>query len=89
MDVGGVLLASLVIVLAIPFAFEIRRRPENDGTKTLMTAALIAAVALGVLKVVNYSGLMAEGPLYWTLEIALSVLFFAMLYQLVRGKRTA
>lgn len=54
-----------------------------------MTVALVAGVLLGVVKVVKSLGLMADGPLYWTLNIALSVLFFAMLYQLVRGRDAA
>jgi lipopolysaccharide export LptBFGC system permease protein LptF len=87
MDVAGVVFASLIIVMAIPFAIEIRRRREGD--KTLSTIALVAAVLLGAVNVVKSLGLMTDGPVYWTLNFALAVLFWAMLLQLSRGRDAA
>lgn len=84
MDVGGVVFASLIIVMAIPFAIEIRR--QRKGDKTVGTVALVAGVLLGAVNVIRSLGLMRDGPVYWTLNIALAVLFWAMLLQLFRGK---
>jgi len=41
---------------------------------------VIAAIALGIVKILMYTGRMdGEGPVYWTLNISLSALFFVML----------
>ncbi len=87
MDLAGVFFAALMIVVAIPFAFVLYRQPE--GNKTTGTIALIAGVLHGAVNVIRSLGLMTDGPVYWTLNTALVVLFWVMLIQFLRGSNTA
>jgi hypothetical protein len=87
-NLPGVFLAALVILLAIPAAFQLYRRREDPNT-TQGTIALIAAVLLAVVKVIRSLGLMTNDPLYWTLNISLGVLFSVMFLQFMRSRRGA
>jgi hypothetical protein len=88
---GGILFAALVIVLAIPFALPHLRSPDSplkaDGAKTLLGVVVIAAVSLGVVNVVDALGGFENHAAYWTLNIALSVLFWVMLLRLCWRER--
>jgi hypothetical protein len=88
MSIGGVVFAALIVLLTIPFAIEVRRRFQGTE-RTLGTVAVLAAALVGLVNVAKSLGWMPDGPLYWTLNIALVVLFWAMVFQLSRGKRSA
>jgi len=88
---GGILFAALVIVLAIPFALPHLRSPDTplkgDGAKTLLAIVVIAALSLGVVNVVDALGGFENHAAYWTLNIALSALFWVMLLRLCWRER--
>ena len=88
---GGILFAALVIVLAIPFALPHLRSPDSplkgDGAKPLLGIVLIAAVSLGLVNVIDALGGFENHAAYWTLNIALSVLFWVMLLRLCWRER--
>jgi hypothetical protein len=88
---GGILFAALVIVLAIPFALPHLRSPDSplrgDGAKTLLGIVVIAAVSLGLVNLIDSLGGFDNRAAYWTLNIALSVLFWVMLLRLCWRER--
>ena len=88
---GGILFAAVVIVLAIPFALPHLRSPDSplraEGAKTLLAIVLIAAASLGIVNVIDAVGGFETRAAYWTLNIALSVLFWAMLLRLCWRER--
>ena len=88
---GGILFAALVILLAIPFASSHFRSPDSplrtDGAKTLLAVVVIAAASLGVVNVIDALGGFQNHAAYWTLNIALSVLFWVMLLRLCWRER--
>ena len=83
---GGILFAVLVIVLAIPFALSHFRSSDSPlrtgGAKTLLAVVIIAALLLGLVNVVRALGMFETHAVYWTLNIALSALFWLMLLRL-------
>lgn len=83
---GGALFAALVIVLAIPFVVSHFRTPDSPlrtpGSKTLAAAVVLAALALGIVNVARLLGAFEHHAVYWTLNIALSGLFWLMLLRL-------
>jgi hypothetical protein len=85
-DWGGALFATLVIVLAIPFALSHFRSSDSplraSGAKTLLTIVIIAALLLGLVNVIRALGMFENQAAYWTLNIVLSVLFWLMLLRL-------
>jgi len=88
---GGILFAALVIVLAIPFALPHLRSPDSplrtDGAKMLLGIVVIAAVSLGLVNVIDALGGFENHAAYWTLNIALSVVFWVMLLRLCWRER--
>jgi hypothetical protein len=88
---GGILFAALVIVLAIPFAIPNLRSPDSplraDVAKTTLGVVVIAAVSLSLLNVIDALGGFENHAAYWTLNIALSVLFWVMLLRLCWRER--
>jgi hypothetical protein len=83
---GGVLFAALVIVLAVPFALSHFRSADSplrtSGAKTLLAVVIVAALSLGLVNVVRALGRLENHTAYWTLNIALSALFWLMLLRL-------
>jgi hypothetical protein len=83
---GGVLFAVLVVVLAIPFALSHLRGSDSPlrtgGAKTLLAVVVIAALLLGLVNVIWALGMFENHAAYWTLNIALSALFWVMLLRL-------
>ncbi len=83
---GGLIFAALVVVLAIPFALSHLRSSDSplrtSGAKTLLAVVLIAALLLGLVNVIRALGRFESHAAYWTLNIALSVLFWLMLLRL-------
>lgn len=83
---GGVLFAALVIALAVPFAFSHFRSEDSplrtNGAKTLVAVVVIAALMLGFVNVIRALGMLENHTAYWTLNIALSALFWLMLLRL-------
>jgi uncharacterized membrane protein YfcA len=58
--------------------------------RQLMTIAMLALIALGVVGVSRATGYLLDRNLYVTLNIALPVLFLAMIYQVyLRRKRNS
>jgi hypothetical protein len=88
---GGILFAALVIVLAIPFALPHLRSPDTalraDGAKTLMGVVVIAALSLGLVNVTDALGGFDNRAAYWTLNIAISALFWVVLLRLCWRER--
>ena len=88
---GGILFAALVIVLAIPFALPHLRSPDSPlkaaGARTILGVVVIAAVSLGLVNVMDALGEIENRAAYWTLNIALSVLFWVMLLRLCWRER--
>jgi hypothetical protein len=88
---GGILFATLVIVLAIPFALPHFRSPDSplrgDGAMPLLAIVIIAAVSLAVVNVIRALGSFENHAAYWTLNIALSVLFWVVLLRLCWRER--
>ena len=88
---GGILFAALVIVLAIPFASSHFRSPDSplrtDGAKTLLAVVVIAALSLGFVNVIRAMGGFENQAAYWTLNIALSVVFWLLLLRLCWRER--
>ena len=83
---GGALFAVLVVVLAIPFALSHFRGSDSPlrtrGAKTLLAVVVIAALLLGLVNVIRALGMFENQAAYWTLNIALSALFWLMLLRL-------
>ena len=83
---GGILFATLVIVLAIPFALSHFRSSDSPlrtgGAKALLAVLVIAALSLGFVNVIRALGKFENHGAYWTLNIALSALFWLMLLRL-------
>jgi len=88
---GGILFAALVIVPAIPFALSNFRRPDSplrtDRAMTLLAIVIIAGVSLGFVNVIRALGSFENHAAYWTLNIALSVLFWLVLLRLCWRER--
>jgi hypothetical protein len=88
---GGILFAALVIVLAIPFALPHLRGPDSplrtEGAKALLTVVVVAALSLGLVNVIRALGGFENHAGYWTLNIALSALFWVMLLRLCWRER--
>ena len=88
---GGILFAALVIVPAIPFALSHFRGSDSplrtDGAKMLLAVVIIAAVSLGFVNVIRALGSFENQAAYWTLNIALSVLFWLVLLRLCWRER--
>jgi hypothetical protein len=87
----GILFAVLVIVLAFPFALPHFRSPDSPmrtaGAKALLAVVVIAAVALVFVNVIGARGGFENQAAYWTLNIALSILFWLMLLRLCWRER--
>lgn len=83
---GGLLFAALVIALAVPFALSHFRSEDSplrtNGAKTLLAAVVIAGLSLGFVNVIRALGRFENPTAYWTLNIALSALFWLMLLRL-------
>ena len=88
---GGILFAALVIVLAIPFALPHLRGPDSplraEGAKALLTVVVFAALSLGLVNVIRALGGFENHAAYWTLNIALSALYWVMLLRLCWRER--
>ena len=88
---GGILFAALVIVLAIPFALPHLRSPDSplktEGAMTLLAVVVIAALSLGFVNVIRALGGFENHAAYWTLNLALSALFWVMLLRLCWRER--
>jgi len=88
---GGILFAALVIVLAIPFASSHFRSPDSplrtEGAKPLLAVVVIAALSLGFVNVIRAMGGFENQAAYWTLNIALSVVFWLLLLRLCWRER--
>jgi hypothetical protein len=88
---GGILFAALVIVLAIPFALPHLRGSDSpmrgEGAKALMAVVVIAALSLGLVNVVRAVGGLENQAAYWTLNLALSALFWLLLLRLCWRER--
>jgi len=57
--------------------------------RTPGTLGVVAAVLVVVVIAARALGSIEAGPLYSTLKIALSVLFMALYFQVIRGRRSA
>jgi hypothetical protein len=77
MDVTGIWFAVPLIALPLLFLPAVWRSRGPDRLFGFICAG--AAMALGFVKILVRTGRMEEGPAYWTLDIALSTLFFVML----------
>jgi hypothetical protein len=90
-DWGGIVFAALVIVLAIPFASSHLRGSDSplrtSGAKTLLAVVIIAALFLVFVNVIRALGRFENTAAYWTLNISLSVLFWAVLLRLCWTER--
>ena len=88
---GGILFATLVIVPAIPFALSHFRSPDSplrtDGANALLAIVIIAAASLALVNVIRALGSFENHAAYWTLNIALSVLFWVALLRLCWRER--
>jgi hypothetical protein len=88
---GGILFAALVIVLAIPFALPHLRGPDSpmrgEGANALMAVVVIAALSLGLVNVIRAVGGLENQAAYWTLNLALSALFWFLLLRLCWRER--
>ena len=87
MNVGGVIFASLTIVGAIAAALAMLGKTRGTE-RTVGLAAVGAAAGVGVVNLLKYVGWLAESPIYWTFNIAFVVLFWTLVFELIRsGKR--
>jgi hypothetical protein len=90
-DWAGILFAALVLGLAIPFALPHFRSPDSPlrtpGAKTLLAIVAIAAFLLGIVNVARALSAFENNAAYWTLNIALSVLFWLILLRLCWRER--
>jgi hypothetical protein len=78
MDVPGIAFAIPLIVVPILF-LPLAYRSKGESRLFGFVCAT-AAIALGIVKILMYTGRMdGEGPVYWTLNISLSALFFVTL----------
>jgi hypothetical protein len=88
---GGILFAALVIVLAIPFALPHLRGPDSpmrgEGATALLAVVVIAALSLGLVNVIRAVGGLENQAAYWTLNLALSALFWLLLLRLCWRER--
>jgi hypothetical protein len=88
---GGILFAALVIVLAIPFALPHLRGVDSplraEGAKALLAVVVIAALSLGFVNVIRAVGGFENHAAYWTLNLALSALFWLLLLRLCWRER--
>jgi hypothetical protein len=88
---GGILFAALVIVLAIPFALPHLRGPDSpmrgEGATALLAVVVIAALSLGFVNVIRAVGGLENQAAYWTLNLALSALFWLLLLRLCWRER--
>ncbi len=83
---GGVFLASITVLAAIVAAlFVLRRTTGRDRTVGLATVG--TAAGAGVVNLLRYIGLLPEGPLYWTLNISLVALFWALTFEMIRANK--
>jgi Tfp pilus assembly protein PilV len=55
---------------------------RTGGAKTLLAVVVIAALLLGLVNVILALGMFENQAAYWTLNIALSALFWVMLLRL-------
>ena len=86
-DMGGLLFSALIIVL-LPFGItEVRKRQGLE--RTFGTVGMVAAFLYAIVGAANSLGWLRDGPVYATLRISLVVLFWAMFFLFVRGRRTA
>jgi hypothetical protein len=83
---GGIIFAAVVILLAIPFAvshFASADSPIRTGAPmTLLVLVIAAALSLVVVNVVRAYGQLENQPVYWVLNVGLSVLFWVLLLRL-------
>lgn len=87
MNVGGVIFALLTIAGAIAAALFMLRKTHGTE-KTVGLAAAGAALGVGAVNLLKYVGWLAEGPIYWTFNIAFVVLFWTLVFELIRfGRR--
>jgi hypothetical protein len=77
MDAVGIWFAIPLIVLPLFFLPAVWRSKGSDRLFGFICAG--SAMALGVVKILFRTGRMEEGPAYWTLNIALSTMFFVTL----------
>jgi uncharacterized membrane protein YfcA len=79
--------ASAVLIIAGVLGAFLGFRRVRGMERHLMTIAMVAVVALGVAGVARASGYLPDRNLYVTLNIALPVLFLAMIYQIYLRKK--
>jgi hypothetical protein len=88
---GGILFAALVIVLAVPFALPHLRSLDSplktEGAMALLAVVVLAAVSLGFVNVIRALGGFENHTAYWTLNLALSALFWVVLLRLCWRER--
>ncbi|MDP9279291.1 MAG: hypothetical protein M3P00_07715 [Gemmatimonadota bacterium] len=82
---------STVLIIAGAVGAFLGFRRMRATERQLMTIAMLAVIALGVVGVARATGYLTDRNLYVTLNIALPVLFLAMTYQvyLRRKQNTA
>ena len=83
---GGIVFAAVVIGLAIPFAASYSRGPNNPlrsgASRPLVAGVVVAALLLIFVTVVGALDGFPNRAAYWTLNIALSVVFWISLLRL-------
>ena len=88
---GGIVFAAVVIGLAIPFAASYSRGPNSPlrmgASRPLVGAVVVAALLLIFVTIVGALDGFPNRAAYWTLNIALSVLFWVMLLRLCWRER--
>lgn len=86
MHLGGILFAAVVVVLAIPFGLSHFRRSDSPlrtgGARMLFAVLIVAALSLGFVNLIRALGRFENHAAYWTLNLALSALFWLMLLRL-------
>ena len=81
MDVAGMWFAIPLIVIPLIFLPSLWR--SNGPERLFGFICSGTAIALGIVKILYRSGRMEDGPVYQTLDIALSTLFFVMLLSVI------
>jgi uncharacterized membrane protein YfcA len=72
---------STVLIIAGAVGAILGFRRMHGMERQLMTIAMLAVIALGVIGVARATGYLPNRNLYVTMNIALPVLFLAMTYQ--------
>jgi inner membrane protein involved in colicin E2 resistance len=83
---GGIIFAAMVILFAVPFAvshFTSADNPIRTGAPmALLVLVIVVALSLVVVNIVRAYGQLENHPVYWTLNIGLSVVFWVLLLRL-------